>query len=129
MIECGDAVAIVARARRGVGLFRTIFYVPALAPPVAATLGFVYLLNPATGPVNTVLRATVRAGARAGAFAGAGADGGAGAGAGGGGRRIPRLRLAVVRGDAGAGGGFAAGALGAPGRGPEPPADDGRADR
>ena len=24
-------------------------------PPVAATLGFVYLLNPATGPVNTVL--------------------------------------------------------------------------
>jgi multiple sugar transport system permease protein len=28
---------------------------PALAPPVAATLGFVYLLNPSTGPVNTVL--------------------------------------------------------------------------
>ena len=24
-------------------------------PPVAATLGFVYLLNPATGPVNTIL--------------------------------------------------------------------------
>ena len=28
---------------------------PALVPPVAATLGFVYLLNPATGPVNTIL--------------------------------------------------------------------------
>jgi multiple sugar transport system permease protein len=46
---------MVSRARRGVGLFRTVFYLPALAPPVAATLGFVYILNPATGPVNTIL--------------------------------------------------------------------------
>ena len=46
---------MLARASRGIGLFRTIFYLPALAPPVAATLGFVYLLNPATGPVNTIL--------------------------------------------------------------------------
>jgi multiple sugar transport system permease protein len=46
---------MVAQARRGVGFFRTIFYLPALAPPVAATLGFVYLLNPATGPVNSGL--------------------------------------------------------------------------
>jgi len=46
---------MLARARRGLGFFRTIFYLPALAPPVAATLGFVYLLNPATGPVNTLL--------------------------------------------------------------------------
>jgi multiple sugar transport system permease protein len=46
---------MLARARRGVGIFRTIFYLPALAPPVAATLGFVYILNPATGPVNTIL--------------------------------------------------------------------------
>jgi multiple sugar transport system permease protein len=46
---------MLARARRGHGFFRTIFYLPALAPPVAATLGFVYLLNPATGPVNTLL--------------------------------------------------------------------------
>jgi multiple sugar transport system permease protein len=46
---------MLARARRGIGIFRTIFYLPALAPPVAATLGFVYLLNPATGPVNTIL--------------------------------------------------------------------------
>ena len=47
---------MLARARRGVGVFRTIFYLPALAPPVAATLGFVYILNPATGPVNTLPR-------------------------------------------------------------------------
>jgi multiple sugar transport system permease protein len=46
---------LVARARRGVGFFRTVFYLPALVPPVAATLGFVYILNPATGPVNTIL--------------------------------------------------------------------------
>jgi multiple sugar transport system permease protein len=46
---------MLARARSGIGAFRTIFYLPALAPPVAATLGFVYLLNPATGPVNTIL--------------------------------------------------------------------------
>src|SRR5215831_15971142 len=46
---------MLARARTGVGIFRTIFYLPALAPPVAATLGFVYILNPATGPVNTAL--------------------------------------------------------------------------
>jgi multiple sugar transport system permease protein len=46
---------MVARARRGVGLFRTVFYLPALAPPVAATMAFVYLLNPATGPVNVLL--------------------------------------------------------------------------
>jgi multiple sugar transport system permease protein len=46
---------MLARARQGVGFFRTVFYLPALAPPVAATLGFVYLLNPATGPVNSLL--------------------------------------------------------------------------
>jgi multiple sugar transport system permease protein len=46
---------MLARAKAGAGLFRTVFYLPALAPPVAATLGFVYILNPATGPVNTIL--------------------------------------------------------------------------
>ena len=47
---------MLARARRGVGFFRTIFYLPALTPPVAATLGFVYILNPVTGPVNNILK-------------------------------------------------------------------------
>jgi multiple sugar transport system permease protein len=46
---------MVVRAKAGVGFFRTVFYLPALAPPVAATLGFVYILNPATGPLNTIL--------------------------------------------------------------------------
>jgi multiple sugar transport system permease protein len=47
---------MLARASRGAGVFRTIFYLPALAPPVAATLAFVYILNPATGPVNVLLK-------------------------------------------------------------------------
>ncbi len=46
---------MITRARLGVGLFRTVFYLPTMAPAVAATLGFVYLFNPATGPVNTIL--------------------------------------------------------------------------
>src|SRR3954471_11975894 len=46
---------LLARVKSGVGVLRTIFYLPALAPPVAATLGFVFILNPATGPVNTIL--------------------------------------------------------------------------
>ena len=46
---------MLARAKSGAGFFRTVFYLPALAPPVAATLGFVYILNPATGPLNTIL--------------------------------------------------------------------------
>ena len=54
MFAFGVAV-MLTRAKRGVGFFRTVFYLPALIPPVAATLGFVYLLNPATGPVNTLL--------------------------------------------------------------------------
>ena len=39
---------LLTRARVGDGVFRTIFYLPALVP-VAATLGFVYLLNPRPG--------------------------------------------------------------------------------
>ena len=50
------AVALmITRAKAGVGIFRTIFYLPTLAPSVAATLGFVFLFNPGTGPVNTLL--------------------------------------------------------------------------
>jgi len=47
--------ATLTRARRASGLFRTIYYLPALIPPVASTISFVYVLNPVTGPVNAVL--------------------------------------------------------------------------
>jgi multiple sugar transport system permease protein len=46
---------MLTRAKQGAGFFRTVFYLPALVPPVAATLAFVYVFNPATGPVNTIL--------------------------------------------------------------------------
>ncbi|GGM44111.1 sugar ABC transporter permease [Longimycelium tulufanense] len=48
--------SVLVRVRTGVGFFRTLFYLPSLAPPVAATLAFVFLFNPGTGPVNTALR-------------------------------------------------------------------------
>ncbi|MER5767077.1 carbohydrate ABC transporter permease [Streptomyces sp. NPDC001985] len=46
---------LITKLKTGTGVFRTLFYLPYLAPPVAATLAFVFLLNPGTGPVNTVL--------------------------------------------------------------------------
>ncbi|MEU8703594.1 sugar ABC transporter permease [Streptomyces sp. NPDC048565] len=46
---------LITKIKTGVGLFRTAFYIPYLAPPVAATVAFVFLLNPSTGPVDTVL--------------------------------------------------------------------------
>lgn len=46
---------LLVSLKRGGGFYRTIFYLPALAPPVAATIAFVFLFNPATGPVNEVL--------------------------------------------------------------------------
>jgi multiple sugar transport system permease protein len=55
VIAAFGIAVMVARAKQGVGFFRTVFYLPALAPPVAATLAFVYILNPATGPVNIIL--------------------------------------------------------------------------
>jgi len=47
--------SVLTRARRASGVLRTIYYLPALIPPVASTIAFVYVLNPAAGPVNVVL--------------------------------------------------------------------------
>ncbi|MGW1026297.1 carbohydrate ABC transporter permease [Streptomyces sp. NPDC002577] len=49
---------LITKIKTGTGLFRTLFYLPYLAPPVAATLAFVFLLNPGTGPVNSILGGT-----------------------------------------------------------------------
>ena len=46
---------LLTNLKRGAGFFRTVFYLPALVPPVAATIAFVYLLKPGTGPVNVFL--------------------------------------------------------------------------
>jgi multiple sugar transport system permease protein len=47
---------LLTRPRRGVKTYRTIFFLPHMAPAVAGALAFVYLFNPATGPVNQLLR-------------------------------------------------------------------------
>lgn len=49
--------ALLIRVRRGSGFWRTVFYLPALVPPVASVVAFVFLFTPGGGPVNTVLGA------------------------------------------------------------------------
>lgn len=46
---------LVIHVKRGRSVLRTIFYAPYLAPPVAGTLAFVFLLNPGTGPIDSIL--------------------------------------------------------------------------
>jgi multiple sugar transport system permease protein len=46
---------LVTKVKTGAGALRTLFYLPYLAPPVAATMAFAFLLNPGTGPVNVIL--------------------------------------------------------------------------
>jgi multiple sugar transport system permease protein len=47
---------LLARAKKASGIWRTIFYLPALVPPVASVVAFVFLFNPGTGPVNQILK-------------------------------------------------------------------------
>lgn len=49
--------SLLVRPKRGMKVYRTIFFVPTLAPAVAAALAFLYLFNPAIGPVNQILGA------------------------------------------------------------------------
>ena len=46
---------LLSHIKRGAGFYRTVFYLPALVPPVAGTIAFVYLFKPDTGPVNVLL--------------------------------------------------------------------------
>jgi multiple sugar transport system permease protein len=48
------AAAVLTRPRRGVGVYRTIYFLPSMVPVVAAALGFTFLLNP-SGPINHIL--------------------------------------------------------------------------
>jgi multiple sugar transport system permease protein len=47
---------LLTRPKRGVGVYRTLFYLPSLVPAVASTLAFLTLLNPGSGPVTQLLR-------------------------------------------------------------------------
>jgi multiple sugar transport system permease protein len=56
MVSALAVAMLLARARQAAGFWRTAFYLPALVPPVASVVAFVFLFNPGTGPVNTILR-------------------------------------------------------------------------
>jgi multiple sugar transport system permease protein len=56
-ILTGMATAmLLTRPRRGTNVYRTLFFMPSIAPRVGAALVFVYLLNP-IGPFNQVIDA------------------------------------------------------------------------
>lgn len=55
-IVCGVGLALLLNVSiRGVGLYRTVFFVPSIVPMVATTVVFIWLLNPQIGLVNRVL--------------------------------------------------------------------------
>lgn len=49
--------SLLTRPRRGVKVYRTLFFLPAIAPVVAGALAFLFLFNPSYGPVNAFLSA------------------------------------------------------------------------
>ena len=46
---------VLTRPKRARGIYRTIFFLPTMVPVVAATLGFIFLLNP-EGPIDQMLK-------------------------------------------------------------------------
>jgi len=44
---------LLTKIKRGGNLLRSVFYLPYLIPPVSATVAFVFVLNPGTGPVQS----------------------------------------------------------------------------
>jgi multiple sugar transport system permease protein len=46
---------LLTKPRKGMKAYRTIFFMPSLAPPVAVALAFVFILNPTFGPINSIL--------------------------------------------------------------------------
>lgn len=51
----GIALLLNTRSIRGIGIFRTIFYLPVVVPSVAAAILWIWLLNPQYGLVNELL--------------------------------------------------------------------------
>jgi ABC-type sugar transport system permease subunit len=52
----GIALLLNSRGVRGIGIFRTIFYLPVVVPSVAAAILWIWLLNPQYGLVNEFLK-------------------------------------------------------------------------
>lgn len=56
VISAMAVAGLLTRVKHGAGFWRTLFYLPALVPPVASTVAFVFLFNPGVGPVNQILK-------------------------------------------------------------------------
>jgi len=53
----GILIAVVLNQKlKGIGVFRTLFYMPYIVPKVATSLVWVWVLNPRYGLLNTILR-------------------------------------------------------------------------
>jgi multiple sugar transport system permease protein len=46
---------LLTNIKQGGNILRSIFYLPFLIPPVAATVAFVFVVNPGTGPINDIV--------------------------------------------------------------------------
>jgi multiple sugar transport system permease protein len=56
-VICGLGMAVLLNQKlRGIGVFRTLYYMPSIVPQVAAALVWVWMLNARYGMVNTLLR-------------------------------------------------------------------------
>ena len=54
ILSLGLALLLNMRAA-GIGIYRTIFYLPSLVPPVAATITFMVLFQPRGGVINSII--------------------------------------------------------------------------
>lgn len=57
VVALGIAVLLNMKGIRGIGIFRTIFYLPVVIPGVAAAILWIFMLNPANGLVDQALAA------------------------------------------------------------------------
>ena len=46
---------LLTKPRKGIKVYRTVYFLPAIAPIVAGSLAFLFLFNPAYGPINQFL--------------------------------------------------------------------------
>ncbi|MBO2449806.1 sugar ABC transporter permease [Actinomadura barringtoniae] len=47
---------LLTKIRMGGNILRSVYYLPYLIPPVSATVAFVFVMNPGTGPLPTITR-------------------------------------------------------------------------
>ncbi|MCB9992794.1 MAG: sugar ABC transporter permease [Hyphomicrobiaceae bacterium] len=56
LVALGISLLLNTKGLRGIGIFRTIFFLPVIIPVVAASILWIWLLNPPNGLVNQLLQ-------------------------------------------------------------------------